>query len=107
MIQVRTVDGTLVHLPDEEAHRIHREMTERGSSEHKLSAKTVYAGKTRELMLEAQEELRELTGDYPENLKELYEFAVKHRLFGGREDAHLMCNFLKVMYALLQEKTHA
>lgn len=110
MIQTRTTDGTLVHIPDEEAHRIHREMETRArshSSSHTEMGSQHYAAKTQEIMERAQRELREATGDYPENLAELFEFAVKHRLFGGREDTHLMCNFFKLFYALLQEVTHS
>jgi hypothetical protein len=106
MITARTTDGSIVQLPDEEAHRIHREMEARTPQPHKgMSAQ--YATKTRELMRAAQVELDELTGDYPENMMELYDFAVKHELFGDRDDTHLTINFFKVLYALLQGETHA
>lgn len=106
MIQARAVDGTMVSIPDEEALRIHREMESRSPAGMTPSARH-YASKTREMMENARSELEELTGDSPENLKELYDFAAKHRLFGGREDTHLMCNFFKLFYALLQEVTHS
>lgn len=102
MIQVRAVDGTMVSIPDEEAHRIHREMEARNPG----APRAKYISKTKDLMEKAQHELEELTGDSPEDLDELYEFAAKHRLFGGREDTHLMYNYFKVFYALLQEVTH-
>ena len=66
----------------------------------------VYAAKTDEVLMDAQRELREATGDYPESLTELFDFAVLHELFGDREDTHIMCNFLKVFYALMQRETH-
>lgn len=65
-----------------------------------------YAAETHLIMKAAQKELREATGDYPEDLEELYEFAAKHELFGDREDTHIMCNFLKVFYCLMQKESH-
>ena len=73
---------------------------------HEGGSQALYATLTHKLMLAAQNELREETGDFPENEKELYEFAVKHDLFGDREDVHIMINFLKVFYCLLQKETH-
>lgn len=70
------------------------------------SPATGYAAKTHEVMMAAQQELREATGDYPEDLEELYEFAAKHELFGDREDTHIMCNFMKVFFGLMQKETH-
>jgi hypothetical protein len=53
-------------------------------------------------------ELREMTGDHPESLEEMFEFAVKHELFGkSRTVTHLMCNFLKLLFAMLQKETHS
>ena len=67
-----------------------------------------YRMKTEDLIAAAQKELRESTGDYPEDLSELFEFAVKHHLFGHtRAETHIMCNTLKLMYGLLQQMTHS
>ena len=96
MIQVKTADGQIVHLTDEEVKRI-----QMMGGKH-----ATYADTTHQLMLTAQNELREATGDYPEDWDELFEFAVKHALFGDREDTHIMCNFFKVFYCLLQKNTH-
>lgn len=70
------------------------------------SRAALYADATEHMMKAAQNELREETGDYPEDFKELYEFAVKHDLFGDREDVHIMVNYLKVFFCLLQKETH-
>jgi hypothetical protein len=68
----------------------------------------MYRMKTEDLIANAQRELREATGDDPEDLGELYEFAVKHKLFGEtRRETHIMCNTLKLMYGLLQQMTHS
>lgn len=98
-MKVHTTDGLEVEISVDEAKRIHGVMAGHGNAEK-------YAAKTAAVLTAAQEELREVTGDFPENLKELYEFAVKHELFGDREATHIVCNFLKVFYGLMQEKTH-
>lgn len=108
-MKVTTVDGKEVEIPMSEAHRVHQAMNGHiGKAEireeHTPSAK--YSALTHQLMKDAQKELREETGDLPEDLKELYEFAAKHELFGDREDTHIMMNFLKVFYCLLQKETH-
>ena len=101
MIQAKTVDGLVVHLTEEEVKRLADHYWE-----HSGKTATHYAEKTHQIMLDAQSELREATGDFPEDRNELFEFAVKHKLFGDREDTHIMCNFLKVFYALMQRETH-
>ena len=100
-IAVTDVEGEKVMIPEAEAERIARLVGMHGKSHHGL-----YARKTHEVLERAQKELREATGDYPEDLGELYEFAVGHDLFGDREDTHIMCNFLKVFYCLMQKETH-
>ena len=68
--------------------------------------KMEYALATEEVIKNARHELQEMTGDDPEDLKEMFEFAAKHRLFGNRTDTHIMCNFLKLFYGYMQQKTH-
>lgn len=65
-----------------------------------------YAENTHLIMVSAAKELREATGYSPKNLEELYEFAAKYELFGDREDTHIMMNFLKLFYCLMQRETH-
>lgn len=101
-IAVTDVDGEKFVIHESEAERIAKLV---GGSHHKGSP-GVYARKTHEIMVMAQKELREATGDYPEDLGELYDFAVEHELFGDREEAHTMCNFLKVFYCLMQKESH-
>lgn len=66
-----------------------------------------YKARTEELMKHAANELHEMTGDMPEDLKEMFEFAVHHKLFGNRAETHIMCNFLKLLFGMLQAETHA
>lgn len=108
-MKVTTVDGKEVEIPMSEAHRVHQAMNGHTGKveireEHSPSAK--YSALTHQLMKDAQNELREATKDYPENLQEIFDFAVKHELFGDREDTHIMMNFLMVFYCLLQKETH-
>lgn len=99
-MKVKTIDGTEVEISMDEAKKVHAAMAgHTPRAEH-------YAALTEEIMKAAQEELREATGDFPEDLKELYEFAAKHELFGNREGTHIFCNFFKVFYCLMQKKTH-
>ena len=113
-MKVKTIDGHEVEIDMDEAKHVHDVMAGNRSGSapehfrnlHTSPGANTYAAKTHEVMLDAQNELREATGDYPENLKELYEFAVKYKLFGDREDTHIMCNFLKVFYCLIQKETH-
>lgn len=100
-MQIKLSNGQSAEIPMDEAERIYREL------EKMWDKKGSYQKKTEELMHTAQKELREATGDYPENMGEMFEFAVKHDLFGDREDTHVMCNFLKLLYAMLQEETHS
>lgn len=108
-MQIKAIDGTIHEIDMAEALRIHHEMNKHtaatGSKQHDGAAKH-YAEKTHEVTIDAQKELREATGDYPEDLEELYEFAAKHELFGDREDTHIMCNFMKVFFGLMQKETH-
>lgn len=101
-MQIKLSNGQPGEITMEEAERVHREL-EKMNGDKKGS----YQKNTETLMHNAQKEIREATGDYPENMSELYEFAVKHELFGDREDTHVMCNFLKLLYAMLQEETHS
>lgn len=65
-----------------------------------------YAERTEKLLTDAQEELLEAAGEFPEKEKDLFEFAFNHGLFGSRADTHIMINFFKVFYSLLQKETH-
>ena len=107
-MQVKSIDGTTHEISMDEARRIHHEMAKQhaANAQPRNTAAENYAAKTHKIMEAAQNELREATGDYPEDLKELYEFAAKHKLFGDREDTHIMCNFMKVFFCLMQEETH-
>lgn len=104
-MRVLDVNGTAFEITKSEEERIaHQFMQKNGSAKQGDAAH--YAKKTEAILEQAQNELRELTGDYPEDLAELHAFAVKHELFGDREDTHLMCNFLKVFYCLMQRESH-
>ena len=107
-MQIKAIDGTTHEISLDEARRIHHEMAKQhaANAQPRNAAAESYAAKTHEIMEAAQNELREATGDYPEDLKELYEFAAKHKLFGDREDTHIMCNFMKVFFCLMQKETH-
>lgn len=100
-MQIKLTNGQPAEITADEAERIYREL------EKMWDKKGSYQKKTEELMHNAQKELREATGDYPENMGEMFEFAVKHELFGDREETHVMCNFMKLLYAMLQEETHS
>ena len=105
-MKVHTIDGKEVEITMDEAKRIHGVMSGKPEAEvHKVPAEH-YAATTNLIMQAAQKELREATGDYPEDLEELYEFAAKHRLFGGRRDTHILCNFMKLFFCLMQQETH-
>lgn len=110
MMQIKTTDGSMVEIDMEEARRIYHEVRKRMPAqrqEHHIPGNAEgYAAKTHEVMTDAQKELRKATGDYPEDLEELYEFAAKHRLFGGRRDTHIFCNFMKLFFCLMQKETH-
>lgn len=101
------VNGKPFEISSQELHRL-ISVAGGGHSpgDHPGEHAAVYAEKTHKVMLSAQNELREETGDFPENQKELFEFAVKHGLFGDREDTHIMINFLKVFFCMLQKETH-
>ena len=72
-----------------------------GGAEH-------YRMKTEDLIASALRELREATGEYPENMDELFEFVSHHHLFGkDRAETHVMYNVLKLMYGYLQQMTHS
>ena len=116
-MQVKTIDGTMHEIDAAEARRIYYEVRKHAVANHAQHSSSEnldfhaadaqdYATKTQEIMRAAQKELREATGDYPEDLEELYEFAAKYELFGDREDTHIICNFLKVFYCLMQKKSH-
>lgn len=94
--------AAMSHLP-ETVNVPHIEKPAGHNAGHNAAA---YAAETHLIMKAALKELREATGDYPEDLEELYEFAAKHELFGDREDTHIMCNFLKVFYCLMQKESH-
>lgn len=100
-ITATDVNGEKFMIHESEAERIARLV---GS--HNRGNPALYARKTHEIMEKSQRELREATGDYPEDLDELYDFAVEHDLFGDREETHIMCNFLKVFYCLMQRESH-
>ena len=101
-MQIKLSNGQSAEITMEEAERIYRELDKMEDGK-----RMSYRKKTEELMHDSQKELREATGDYPENMGEMFEFAVKHELFGDREETHVMCNFMKLLYAMLQEETHS
>lgn len=121
-MEVTTVDGKKVEIPMSEAHRVHQAMNGHTGKAEAVPLPYIepkkssgypwgltsekYAVLTHQMMVDAQNELREATKDYPENLEEIFDFAAKHELFGDREDTHIMVNFLKVFYCLLQKETH-
>lgn len=109
-MKVRTVNGELVEVTVDAlraaAHEAGLAVHPAAAAQHHHTEAAHYAAETHNVMLRAQKELREATGDYPEDLDELYEFAAKHKLFGNREDTHIMCNFMKVFFCLMQKKTH-
>lgn len=102
------VNGTGFEITRAEEERIAHMFMQKQGEKHvePHGSPQFYAERTRAIMKAAQKELREATGDYPENLNELYEFAAKHELFGDREETHIMCNFLKVFYCLMQRESH-
>lgn len=94
-------NGTKIHLSEKDVAGI----SAMGSTAGNSSAH--YRHKTEELERHAANEIREMTGDHPEDLKDMFEFAVKHKLFGNRTETHVMCNFLKLLFAMLQKETHS
>ena len=109
-MRVKTITGEEVEIDMDQMKKVYDEVARRlqhaANAQPRNAAAENYAAKTHEIMEAAQNELREATGDYPEDLKELYEFAAKHQLFGDREDTHIMCNFMKVFFCLMQKETH-
>jgi hypothetical protein len=101
-MKIRTTQGVEADVDPAEIKR-HAEMM---GMKMPGNEKAHYADLTQEVIKRAQNELREMTGDEPEDLKEMFEFAVKHKLFGNRTETHLMCNFLKLFYGLMQQMTH-
>ena len=101
MSQVKTISGAIVEVDPAEIKR-HAESMGMIMNKEKIH----YAAKTEEVLKRAVNELREQTGDEPEDLKEMYEFAVEHKLFGNRAETHIMCNFLKAFFAFMQKETH-
>ena len=101
MSQIKTTSGAIVEVDPAEIKR-HAEMMGMVMNKEKIH----YAAKTEEVLKRAVNELREQAGDEPEDLKEMYEFAVKHKLFGSRAETHIMCNFLKAFFAFMQKETH-
>lgn len=93
-------NGVKVHLSEKDIAAI----AAMGSS---VGNAAYYRHKTEELAKHAANELREMTGDDPEDLKDMFEFAVQHKLFGNRAETHKMCNFLKLLFAMLQKETHS
>lgn len=94
-------NGVKIHLSEKDIAAIAAMGSGGGNSAY-------YRNKTEELAKHAANELREMTGDHPESLEEMFEFAVKHELFGkSRTVTHLMCNFLKLLFAMLQKETHS
>lgn len=102
MSQIKTTSGTMVEVDPAEIKR-HAEMM---GMRMMTGDKIHYAAKTEEVLKRAVNELREQTGDEPEDLKEMYDFAVEHKLFGNRYETHIMCNFLKAFFAFMQKETH-
>jgi hypothetical protein len=94
-MKVHSVDGREFEISAEEIKRV--------AGMHGSTAE--HQNSTAAIMHAAQKELREATGDFPETLEELYEFAAVHRLFGNRTYTHIMCNFLKVFFCMMAEKT--
>ena len=103
-MRVLDVNGTAFEITKDEEARIAHQFQKNGYVKHGDAAH--YAKKTEAILEQAQNELRELTGDYPEDLAELHAFAAKHELFGDGEDTHVMCNFLRVFYCLMQKESH-
>jgi hypothetical protein len=101
-MKIRTTQGVEADVDPAEIKR-HAEMM---GMKMPGNEKAHYADLTQEVIKRAQNELREMTGDEPEDLKDMFEFAVKHKLFGNRTETHLMCNFLKMFYGLMQQMTH-
>ncbi len=98
-MKVKALNGVEVEVSPEEIKRHAEAMG-------MTSGKMGYAWATEEVIKNARHELQEMTGDDPEDLNEMFEFAAKHRLFGNRTDTHIMCNFLKLFYGYMQQKTH-
>lgn len=106
-----TIDGSKVEVSTEEVKKAAMALHLAGGASHHAQDHPggnaeIYAEKTHAVMVAAAKELREMTGDEPEDLNELYEFAAKHQLFGNRDDTHVFFNFLKVFFCLMQKKTH-
>ena len=101
-MKIKTLQGTEADVDPAEIKR-HAEMM---GMKMPGSEKAQYADSTHEVISHAMNELREMTGDEPEDLKEMFEFAVEHRLFGNRTDTHIMCNFLKLFHCYMQQETH-
>lgn len=102
MIPIKTNTGAIVHVDDDEIMKAHHELNKAKTA--MPSAR--YAAQTQKVVEDALDELQEMTGDYPEDMEELFEFAVKFDVFGDREDTHLAFNFFKVFFGMLQEATH-
>ena len=98
-MKVKALNGVEVEVsPDE----IKRHAEAMGMTSGKMG----YAWATEEVIKNARHELQKMTEDDPEDLEEMFEFAAKHHLFGNRTDTYIMCNFLKLFYGYMQQKTH-
>lgn len=121
-MKVTTIDGREVEISVAEAQKVHHTMSGHTGKTEAVPLPYIESGKssgypwgipsekyaliTHQMLIDAQNELREATKDYPENLQEIFDFAAKHELFGDREETHIVINFLKAFYCLLQKETH-